>query len=530
MTPNRHVVVVSLGFEETDRWGRAADSTLRGALMKEGYVWHVLDCGAPPAAGALRLGIDRLITVPRECAARLDRALREAPFLAQRAIEDPEITLAGCGRACQVIRQFAVDRLRAAESDARPDLGDVRSVRRLRQILLINPPQINLLWWALILTAVLYVVASVAEYFAQPERHAAPLALAVPWALLKVVTATLATVMGLVILVQSSEEVRRRLGLGPSHTDASLAGQFKEAVEEGVKTQSGTWPIPTQRLKLRGGVQAHPDTAAEIVRAVTRPPSHPNLYDIEVFERRLTIRPGTPDRVPSELHRLARTLGKERVFEDNEADYRASVTFSGQNERTSASRLRDWALRYGTTEGLIDVDPVHQDNLWEPLNLSHYQSHRGFYADFFRPAAGRTYTLALRVHGGYTGAEQCSHCHLRADSYYWRVREVLDLSAYLVAGWDVLPPSVRFRQRALPRVALENPKAERSVHEFECDCKASSNAAYDSVDVAVHEETPGVFSWEIHGVRDGGVLEFGYHLARGTRASPPSDGSAVGIA
>src|SRR3954469_4061407 len=150
MRPVHRVVVVTMGARQTARWRDAiasASSLIVGAETSPPFTGEVFDC-----LPADRWTLGRLLPFAasvRGCAERLGDHLRGPAFFGARRIDDPEITLVGSRRACRVVRQYVVDHLTPDGANFAGELGDVRSIRRFRQLLLINPTTLYASLWCL---------------------------------------------------------------------------------------------------------------------------------------------------------------------------------------------------------------------------------------------------------------------------------------------------------------------------------------------------------------------------------------------
>lgn len=515
MRPARKVVVVTMGARQAARWrdAIASASTLIAGADASGtaFTSEVFDC---LPAGRWKVG--RLLPFTasvRGCAERLGDQLRNPAFFGARRIEDPEITLVGSRRACRVVRQYVVDHL--TPDDTRPDgeLGDVRSIRRFRQLLLINPTTLYASLWCLIAAVLFAVAAPVAEFIG--ARAPAGSDAAVLWLAVKMFSTAIAGVLGLVFVVMTTQEIRSSVGLFSSMSDGSVVKRFRENVESGSKKRPLTWPIPTRTMRVPRGRNETLPAAEQVIDAIKRPLAHLNIYDIELFERTFIIAPVDPADVPRRIASFARENGRPNAIVDNEAQYRAAVRFTAANRPSSISDLDEWFIRYGTSRGVVDVTAQYSDNLWRPQDFAEYERDRKRYEYHFRPIPSKAYELQLTVYGGYDPTERRSHTHLRPDAYYWRVRERLDLSAYVRGGFFIpSAPVVFFRQGLLPRVATDVTQSPRNLNDMRCDCANMRPEDYERIDIEVKKVGEGVYEWEIEGVRDGGVLEFSYVVAQ----------------
>lgn len=524
MSPSRHVVLVTVGERDARRWRRAAQAAPLAALAEPalgGFTWHVFDCCRPSGPRDASLRVRRRRGSPTVQADRLARFLAEAPFVAERPMLDPEITLVGAGPGCRVVRQFVVGTFRPPDPAASTsESTDVRAVRRLRQVMLVNPPWMDLARWTFVAAVVFGVVAAVA---ALPQAQQA-----VPWlANVAAGAVVMGVLLGAVWTLMASEEARRTAHVAElPRPDGRLVHDYERVVEHGAKSIPGTWPIPTRTVRLD---PLDADDAQQLAEAVRHPPAHPNLDDVDLFERRTAVRPVTLRDVPPDVVAAAKRVGRPAAVEDNAADYRAAVRFSAANARGRESPLPKWRLTYGTSAGLVLVDAVHADNEWTREERLDYETHLLRYKYCFQPDCFGEHVLEARVYGGYTGAHQCGHAHLRADTYYRQVREELDLRAYVRAGWRLAaPPEVTFTCDLPPKVFPSGGK-DRDVHGPNCDCAEKDTTQQERREVPVVELEPGLYRWAVDSVCHGGVLSYRYHLIQEPHDARALAGHAAAI-
>jgi hypothetical protein len=499
MHTDRHVVVVTMHATEAARW-RDALRTPPALPAGDRVAWHVVDTSRGGTGLARWLGRAPDL---EERAERLERHLAEPPFIGSRAIDDPQITLVGCRAACHLVQEFVLRELREG--------ADVRSVRRLRQILLVNPVRLRRLR-LLLAGAVLAAVIQVAG----PSLMRA-LGVGAPWSeAVQTLATCLAVVLPLALGVLLSDEAQRRLGIR-MRLDHTLADEaFRDVVEQGAKDRPASWPVPTRMMRVTGAIPGDAETVARLAVAAARPAAHPNLYVVEAQRSLFRIRPVCREQVPANVREQARADRRAIVFDDDETIVRRSVRFAANSASGASPHLSNWMLRYGTFEGFLVADVVHQDNRWKPMDMERdYLRNHERYTYEFSPQPAHSYEITLRVYGGFTGSEQCSHVHLRSDTHYERVDEAVDLSQFVAAGWTLLePPRVTFVQEPLPPVRIAELHGRRQLVGLSCRCAEQDRSGYEKREVPVQETAPGVYSWSIEDVRDGGVLEFRYRMVR----------------
>jgi hypothetical protein len=154
---------------------------------------------------------------------------------------------------------------------------------------------------------------------------------------------------------------------------------------------------------------------------------------------------------------------------------RRTVRFAPSN------RCRNtFTLRYGTrSEGYIVAQHSHPNEAL-PAEIGRWEDTGTFYQFDVRPEPGATHWFEVEIYGGYGPGDRDVHFHLGDHSHYRRLIYVLDLSAYVAAGYAVSSgPHVYVQPEDLPHGDL---------------CRNRAGLAA----VAPTEQTAnGVYRWEL---------------------------------
>lgn len=484
MVPRKHqVVFVAYGTREADLWRKRLP-----ALGKVPGLQDDLHLSCWPDGGT-RLRGNRWrhwISPLLYRADRLRAHLALPLFVAQDANLDPEITLIGWGKGCRVIQACL---LRGLAEDP-----TVRHLRRIRQVVLISPSRPRRYRLLLAVTIIAMLAISLLELYRSLFGASIPAA------------STLVVLLGLVVAIAtlwfgtvSNPTALELLDLRPAKLGRDdLEHQFRNHVQEGAKYKPGTWPIPCRLLDLPDFGEDEQIDTLQIAQAILEPASHGSVYEIDLFERHLTVSP--VDGLVPDSDTPARDV----------AQIAHSVTFSERNSTNPEDGPAPWELRYQTYGGHIHVANIPDINRWTPQELSAYEyTHKQYVFRFF-PEPGKTYTLKATVWNGFSAGNRDSHMHLRADAYFRCIRTSIDLRAYLRAGWRIdTPPEAYFFFGKLPTVGGK----ERDLAGPSCDCLKSNRSLQQGVPVEVTEFEPGVYVWEVREVRDGGILGFLFNVS-----------------
>lgn len=301
----------------------------------------------------------------------------------------------------------------------------------------------------------------------------------------------------------------------------------------GTHGQSAAWPIPVQcfwgtvdgivaEASARGPFDADLATSLNgdhfsILRPVSRehegykliaeallePSGHREVFEIDLFEIKITVAPVVGNRDFQFMHG-SRTV---KVHTDNIAKVDRTMKFSTKN------RCNDmFALRYTTMDDGYVKGTMSHANEAPPSETAESEARNSTVTFGFRPKHGETYRLLVEVYKGFDKGNRNAHFHLvpyGRKAYYKRIVVTVDLSAYLDAGLPITElPKLYYFDRDHGHAEL-------------CDKRLLNDPRQ-----ALAGKKSGVWQWEIQSVREGivdlvwDVAEIDAILVPATAAQP----------
>ncbi len=214
----------------------------------------------------------------------------------------------------------------------------------------------------------------------------------------------------------------------------------------------------------------------EFVELLLDPGGHTHRFEIESYETIISVEPREKDTIHTTSEKNPRT-----VEFDSYCTIKRTVRFSANNHCKE-----HFTIRYSTrNDGYIvghtshaNKVPSAEKGLWEDTGTS-------FQFDF-TPEYGQEFCLNVEVYKGFDDKDARNvHFHLGNHSHYRRIKYVLDLSAYVAAGYNVLGPSFYLHP-------------EDHEHGDLCGMRGAREA------LEMVSQTPeGVYHWELQGVQQG---------------------------
>jgi len=214
--------------------------------------------------------------------------------------------------------------------------------------------------------------------------------------------------------------------------------------------------------------------------SLLHPIGHPSIYELDLFEVTLTVRPNAPD-MPILLDDMK---PQKQISADNVATREIKFVFSEQN-RCSLQ----WEQMYRSKDGYVKTLGESSPNEADAATNSEYRETGKKYSYRFTPDRGKTYTIKLKIFNGFGDNQRKWHDHLRPNARYKIYRFTLNLQAYGDAGYSLAPaPSMCFYP------------TDVEDHDM-CDAREDAKPL-----PAVSSDNPWVRTWEVPNVR-GGVLD-----------------------
>ena len=165
--------------------------------------------------------------------------------------------------------------------------------------------------------------------------------------------------------------------------------------------------------------------------ALLSPVGHPAIYEISLFEVKLTLMPN-----PSEKAIMLRATNEPiEIHTDNIALRDLKLVFSKQN------RCRiPYEQMYRSDDGWVEVLSFDGDNEAPDEAVSEYMRSGKRFTYLFTPDQGKTFCVKLRIYNGFGEGvpnQRTWHNHMKANARYKLVRFTLNLKAYQDAGYEL---------------------------------------------------------------------------------------------
>lgn len=239
------------------------------------------------------------------------------------------------------------------------------------------------------------------------------------------------------------------------------------------------------------------DRYTRLADAILEPWGLRSVHQVDLYDIRLTVEP-----VEESREFVVRYGQKSRsVRTDNIAWLNRSVTISRKN------RCQDlFLLRYATrTGGAVEPSTIPERNEVDPGELTGYEDNGDQYRFAFKPRAGQTAQLNIKVYKGYDKGQREAHFHLVPSGkkiFYKKVRMTLDLIGYTRHGWAISDS---------PKLYLH---ARDEGHDMCAKRKLGTPLGTGVI-------TPeGRFSWELDDLREG-VVDVVWDVAKDVQLETP---------
>lgn len=213
---------------------------------------------------------------------------------------------------------------------------------------------------------------------------------------------------------------------------------------------------------------------------------HSHRFEIESYETIIRVEPRGKQTI-----RTASEKNPRIVEFDNYATMKRTVRFLASNRCKNP-----FTIRYGTRKEGYVVGHTSHVNEVAPAEKGRWEDTGTFFQFDFTPEPGQDYWLNVEIYKGYDEGERDVHFHLGDHSHYRRMRYVLDLSAYLAAGY----------------VVSQEPSFYLHPEDHEHGEICRERGAREALEIASH--TPdGLYRWELQDVRKG-IVDIVWDVAR----------------
>jgi hypothetical protein len=260
---------------------------------------------------------------------------------------------------------------------------------------------------------------------------------------------------------------------------------------------------------------ARVDDAIATVKEATRS-AEENRYQIDRSVRKI-VAVNAPDLT---RHVIDTSNGSVAFGPDSRTDYISEVHFHPTN------RLREpYTLHYRAkaTGSLVEADcHPDEDNLFvdDTAAYESYLDVKKYFAFRFRPSSDAVYRMHARIYDGFGQSKRNMHCHFPENAVHRLIEFELDLRIYLsnhlrltLSSHPEHAPRVgiwRFQdpELATPAYSTDTPAypARRQYRRNESACDRFCDLARMSPQLVPCATEPGLWRWQIEGVRFGAVL------------------------
>ena len=175
--------------------------------------------------------------------------------------------------------------------------------------------------------------------------------------------------------------------------------------------------------------------------ALLNPIGHPAIYEIGLFEVKLSVTPESPEKAIW----LRATTEPIEIHTDNTAIRDVKLAFSKQN------RCRiPYEQMYRSEKGYVEALAYDGVNEAAEETMSEYLSTGRRYTYLFTPNQDHSYCMKLRIYNGFGDGQRSWHNHMKANARYKLFRFTLNLEDYHDAGYTISPePLLYFHPRRI---------------------------------------------------------------------------------
>jgi len=184
--------------------------------------------------------------------------------------------------------------------------------------------------------------------------------------------------------------------------------------------------VPGDHFSILTPADASDRRYTELVEPLLDPGGHLHRFEIESYEVKIRVEPRPRQSI------ITSGTNSRVVDYDNYGTLRRTVRFAACN------RCRDtFSIKYATrSQGYIIGHESHV-NQASPADIGRAEDTGTYYQFDFVPEDGQDYSLNVEVYRGFDEGDRDVHFHLGAQSFYRQLDYVLDLSAYVRAGYGV---------------------------------------------------------------------------------------------
>jgi pimeloyl-ACP methyl ester carboxylesterase len=182
----------------------------------------------------------------------------------------------------------------------------------------------------------------------------------------------------------------------------------------------------------------------ELTGALLKPEGHRHIYEIDSYETAVAVSPLTGDQQAF----VAKRRGiASTEHSDNFAQITRKVCFSSKNHCVDLFRFNYQTNERGYLLANVDMQPREFGEAVPPNMALKDEvgdfSERGTETTYkFEPQPGRCHSQTLRIWNGFNAGGRDVHFHTGSNFRCGQYRFVIDLTAYVAAGWKISEPQL----------------------------------------------------------------------------------------
>lgn len=339
------------------------------------------------------------------------KALRE--FLDSREFYDREITLVGHSQGGLIIQAYLADMLKNGQGER---------LSPIRQVITLATPSLGstfLSSWRKL----------AGRFFSNPQEQA-----------LRVLDPYTAETLSFVAehVVHAKKGTNNQWPI-PFHVFYGTQDNIVlEASARGVFPDENLTPLDADHFTILKPRDRQDRRYAELVEALLDPSGHSSVYEVELYETKVSVQPALDKQEFACRHGDTTRV----VHSDNIGCIDRSVTFSHKNRCTEPL----FEIRYRTRhEGFLEPFTYPDANEASESEVGEYDDYGVATVFKFTPKPGKKFRSKIDVYGGFGKGQRDIHFHIGRNSYSKRRVYTLDLSGYRSAGYVISrTPSLHF--------------------------------------------------------------------------------------
>ncbi len=248
----------------------------------------------------------------------------------------------------------------------------------------------------------------------------------------------------------------------------------------GVFLEENVTPVTADHFTILTPTDHKDPLYTKFVDALLDPSGHSSVYEVDLYETEVSVRPVDKQDFPR-----TRAANGGTVRTDNIGCIDRSVVFSHKNRCTNIFEI-PYRTRH---DGYLDPTyfPARTNEASE-YEISEYDDYGVSSVFKFTPKPGETFRSKVDVYDGFSEGQRNIHFHMGRSSYSKQRVYLLDLTAYLAAGFEITKePTLHFHPH------------DPGDHDL---CQARGSGAVVAPTLV---DPRGIWRWELFRIRQGVV-------------------------